>query len=101
MPSMASGTIRSFRELARLRALFFDDSLVSLSRQDRLAILEKKTADPQHVPSPEIFVDRVPVPPSLLKDWTDQGVHYVGGRINEQLRQQWKHWGQGHVATSF
>jgi len=71
-----------------------------LTIQERLDIL-KAWADPLLFTYPDILVDRIPVPSSLLKSWIDDGVNHVGGQINEILRQRWKHGEQGKVATTF
>jgi len=71
-----------------------------LTLQERLDIL-RAWADPQHVPYPEILVNRMAVPATQLKAWTDDGVNHVGGQMNEILRQRWKYGEQGNVATTF
>jgi hypothetical protein len=71
-----------------------------LTIQERTDIL-RAWADPLHCSYPDILIDRVPVPLTRLKEWTEQGVHQVGGQINEILRQRWKHGEQGNVATTF
>jgi hypothetical protein len=64
-----------------------------LTIQERIDIL-RAWADPLHFNYPEILIDRVPLPPTLLQKWTEEGVHFVGEEINEALSLTLYNWGK-------